>query len=83
MSGYIYREIYIMGAIGALLGVALGYFFMDFVFYLIDFGAVSDIKWWTYLVTPIVTLFFCFLATLLLRGKIVNTDMNASLKSIE
>ncbi|MBO5046553.1 MAG: ABC transporter permease [Clostridia bacterium] len=83
VSGYIYREIYIMGAIGALLGVALGYFFMDLVFYLIDFGAVSDIKWWTYLVTPIVTLFFCFLATLLLRGKIVNTDMNASLKSIE
>lgn len=83
VSGYIFREIYIMGAIGALLGIVGGYFFMDLVFALIDFGTLSDIAWWSYVSTPIITLVFCFLATLLLRKKIVKTDMNASLKSIE
>lgn len=83
VSGYIFREIYIMGAIGALLGIVGGYFFIDFVFSLIDFGTLADIEWWSYILTPIVTIGFCFLATLLLRKKITNTDMNASLKSIE
>ncbi|MBQ9118212.1 MAG: ABC transporter permease [Clostridia bacterium] len=83
VSGYIFREIYIMGVIGALFGLIFGYFFVDFVFNLIDFGSVADINWWSYVITPVITMFFCFLATLLLKKKIVKTDMNASLKSIE
>ncbi len=83
VSGYIFREIYIMGVIGALIGILFGHFFMELVFNLIDFGSVSDINWWSYLITPIITLFFCFISTLLLKKKILKTDMNASLKSIE
>lgn len=83
VSGYIFREIYIMGVIGALIGILFGHFFMKFVFNLIDFGSVSDISWWSYVITPIITLFFCFISTLLLKKKIIKTDMNASLKSIE
>lgn len=83
VSGYIYREIYIMSLVGALIGLPVGILFMDFVFAAINFGQLSEVKWWTYLLTPLLTMFFSFLATKLLRKKIVSTDMNASLKSLE
>ncbi len=83
VSGYMFREIYIMAIFGALLGVPLGVLFINFVFGLISFGTLSDIAWWTYLITPCITVLFSFLSTLLLRKKINNTDMNASLKSVE
>ena len=83
VCGYIFREIYIMGFIGALLGLPLGLGFIQFVFGLIDFGAITDINWWTYVLTPIVVMMFCFLSTLFLKKKITKTDMQSSLKSIE
>ena len=83
VTGSVYREIYIMGLIGAILGVPLGVAFIDFVFGMIDFGKLSDINWWTYLITPVLTMVFAFLSTRLLRKKIVTTDMNASLKTLE
>lgn len=83
VTTYIYREIYIMSAIGALLGVPLGAGFIVFVFGYIDFGTIADVNWWSWIVAPVVTMLFTFLSTLLLRHKIVKTDMNASLKSIE
>lgn len=83
VCGYIFREIYIMGFIGALLGLPLGLGFIQFVFGLIDFGAITDINWWTYVLTPIVVMIFCFLSTLFLKKKITKTDMQSSLKSIE
>ena len=83
VTGYIYREIYIMSLIGALLGVPLGVAFLDIVLGLIDFGTLSDINWWTYVLTPLLTMSFSFISTRLLRKKIVKTDMNASLKSLE
>lgn len=83
VTGYIFREIYIMSFIGAILGLPLGLGFVEFVFGLIDFGAISDINWWTYVATPIVVMMFSFLSTLLLKKKITKTDMNASLKTVE
>ncbi len=83
VTGYIFREVYIMSLIGALLGLPLGYLFLDFAFELINFGSISQMNWWTWCLAPLVTMFFSFLATLLLRKKIVKIDMNESLKSIE
>lgn len=83
VSSYIYREIYIMSCIGAILGIPFGYLFIDFVFYLIDFGSISDINWWTWILAPLITIIFSVLATMLLYKKIVKTDMNASLKILE
>lgn len=82
VTGYIFREIYIMSIIGALLGIPFGYLFIEFVFGLINFGSVSEINWWTWLLTPIITVLFSVFASLLLRRKILKTDMNASLKSL-
>ena len=83
VSGYIYREIYIMSAIGAILGIPFGYLFIDFVFSLIDFGKVEDINWWTWILAPIITMIFSVISTFLLYRKITKTDMNASLKTLE
>lgn len=83
VTGYIFREVYIMSFIGAILGIPIGYVFLDFVFGLINFGTIAEINWWTWCLAPLVTMFFSFLATLLLRKKIVKINMNESLKSIE
>ncbi len=83
VTGYIFREIYIMCLIGALLGVPLGLGFLSFVFDLVSFGAIADINWWTWILAPAITMLFGFLSTMLLRRKILKTDMNASLKTLE
>ncbi|MBE5744963.1 MAG: ABC transporter permease [Clostridiales bacterium] len=83
VTGYIYREVYIMCAIGAVLGVPLGMAFVNFVFDFISFGSLAEVEWWSYVLTPVMTMLFGFISTLLLRKKIVKTDMNASLKTIE
>lgn len=83
VCGYIFREIYIMSFIASLLGLPLGFVFIDFVFDLINFGNVADINWYTWVLAPIITMLFSGVATLLLRKKITKTDMNASLKTLE
>lgn len=83
VTGYVFREIYIMCLIGAISGVPLGIGFLQFVFDLIDFGALADINWWTWIFAPALTMLFAFLSTLLLRRRITKTDMNASLKILE
>ena len=82
VCGYIFREIYIMSFVGALLGLPVGLGFVEFVFGLIDFGTVSQIKWTTYVFTPLIAMAFSFLSTLLLYKKITKIDMNASLKTV-
>jgi len=83
VTGYIFREIYIMCAVGAVLGVPFGAAFMRFVFGLIDFGTMGEINWWSWLLAPAATMLFSFLSTILLRKKITRTDMNASLKTLD
>lgn len=83
VTGYIFREIYIMSIIGALLGLPFGAVFLKFVFDFLEFGGIHLVDWYVWIISPVVTLFFTALSTLLLRRKIIKTDMNASLKSIE
>lgn len=83
ITGYIYREIYIMSFIGAILGLPFGTLFLDFVFNFIDYGQIAGINWWTWILTPLLTIFFAFLSTLLLKKKILKTNMNDSLKTLE
>lgn len=83
MTGYIFREIYVMSAIGAVLGMPIGVGFIHFVFNLVDFGSLAEVNWWTWIVAPVVTMLFSFLSTRLLQRKITKTDINASLKTLE
>ena len=83
VSEYVYREVYVLSFIGAVLGLPFGFLFLDFVFKFINFGAVADMNWWTWLLSPLITMLFCFISTRLLYKKIVKTDMNSSLKILE
>lgn len=83
VTGYVYREIYILTAIGAILGLPAGVGFIVFVFKYIGVFELSNVAWWSYLVSPIITFTFAFLATRLLHYKIIKTDMNESLKVLE
>lgn len=83
VTSYIFREIYIMSFIGAVLGIPLGALFLDFVFNFISFGAVSVVNWWSWLLAPVLTMLFTVLSTLLLYKKIVKTDISVSLKTLD
>ncbi len=86
LTGYIFREIYILVIIGAILGIPAGYGFMYFVFNFINAKAILSyefVHFYPYLLAPIATILFAFIATLLLRKKILKTDMNESLKVLE
>ncbi len=83
VTGYIFREVYIMSIIGAIVGLPLGVAFISFVFKLIEFGTLDKITWLTYVLSPCLVMAFSFLSTLLLRKKITKTDMNVSLKTLD
>ena len=83
VAGYVYREIYITGAIGIVLGVPLGALLCSFVFGLMVLGALSKVNLYVWFAAPLLSLLFTFLVTLMLRGKIVKINMNDSLKAIE
>ena len=80
---YIYREIYIMAVIGAIFGIPLGVYLMHLIFSFLDFGKVSLIRFYVYLLTPIIIGIFTMMISLLLRRKILKIDMNESLKAKE
>lgn len=47
------------------------------------FGEIKDVNWFMWLVVPLIVFGFTLLVTLMLRPKIVKTNMNESLKAIE
>jgi len=83
VNGYIFREVVIMSLMGIVFGVPLGLGLMAFLLNYLDFGSVSDIKWYSYLLTIGSVLLFVFIVDFFLKPKIKGVDMNASLKSVE
>ncbi len=81
--GYIFREIFVMSFIGAIIGLPLGYFVLKFLFNFISFGSISDVNWWTWILGPVITIVFTVISCFLLCGKITKTDMNESLKTLD
>lgn len=83
VAGYIYREVAIMALFGVILGLPLGFGLCWFVFAYLDFGSVTMIKWYSYLITAGVTFLFVAFVFLLLFPKIKKVNMNDSLKTLE
>lgn len=83
VAGYIYREIYIDAAIGLIFGYGAGAILMSVIFSVMGFGSLWGVSWYVWLLSPALVLLFTFLVTLMLRKRIVSTDMNASLKTVE
>ena len=80
---YIYREIYITGAVGIAAGLPFGCLLCLFIFDLLDFGSVAGISWFVWIIAAVLSLLFTFIVTLMLKPKINKIDMNESLKAIE
>lgn len=83
ICGYIYREIYISTFLGIIFGYPVGVGFATLIFKTIGFGSVADVKWFMWLLIPIIIYGFTLLVTLILKPKIVKTKMNESLKAVE
>ncbi len=83
VTGYIFREVFIMSLIGTLLGLPTGCLLVYFIFKYIEFGAIANIQWYSWILAVALSVVFTLLVDLFLRRKIVRTDMNTSLKTIE
>lgn len=83
VSQYIYREINITTIISIMLGMPLGYVFLNFLFKFLEFGSIKNVNWYYYLITIVMVMIFVLLAEALLNSKIKKVDMNGSLKSNE
>lgn len=81
--GYMYREILIMAIIGIVIGLLLGCGLMYFVLTYLEFGVLSDVKWYTYFATAGIITLFIGIVDVMLIPKILKIDMTTSLKSIE
>lgn len=83
VTGYIYREIYIMCLIGIIIGMPLGYVCLDGLFKLLDFGSMKEVDMYVYFITPIMIIIFTIIITLALRRNITNIRLNQALKEVE
>lgn len=83
VRSYIFREMFIVSLIGILLGLPLGYFTVDIVFELIDFGSADQINWYSWPLVVAIAIVFIGISNLLLIRKIDNIDMNDSLKTLD
>ena len=83
VTGYIYREIYLMCLIGIIVGLPLGHICLNGVFELLEFGNMSDVGLYVYFITPLAVIIFTILITLILRKKITNINIHESLKANE
>ncbi len=80
---YLYREIAVMTVIGLIIGVPLGMAIMQVVIIYLNFGAITDIRWYTYIVPVLIVGGFSVGVDFLLLPKIKHIDMISSLKSVD
>ena len=83
VSSYIFREIFILTVIGVIIGLPVGYYFMDYIFSYLGFGNIEFVGWFVWFIVAILSFSSLAIANLLLFRKIHDTDMNASLKTVE
>ncbi|MBQ9715173.1 MAG: FtsX-like permease family protein [Clostridia bacterium] len=83
VSGYIFREIFIMAVLGIIVGLPLGYGLVAFVFEYLEFGSINDVKWLSYLYTIILVVVVIGIVDILLHFQNKKIDMTTSLKTVE
>jgi len=83
VCGYVFREIFLITLVGVAIGLPAGFWAMDFIFGYLEFGSVSYLNWYVWIITFALALTSLALADFLLFRKINKIDMNASLKVVE
>ena len=80
---YTSRELLLITVFAAMLGVPLAALAVYLIFKAINFASITDVNWYSYLATSLITVSTSLISCLLLFPKIKKIDFNLSLKSIE
>lgn len=83
VAGFIYREVIILSVVGILLGLPSGYYFCGFIFNYLDFGSLSHILWYHWIMVVAIAFTSVIIANFLLYRKIKKIEMVSSLKTVE
>lgn len=82
-SLYTFREVLMVSIFALILSVPSGYIVGLYVFSYLNFGSISDVNWYMYLLSISLIFFLTLGVNLLLYPKIKKVDMNDSLKTLE
>lgn len=85
-SDYIFREMFVLTGIGAVLGLGLGVLLHSFVMSQIDMDIVSfnvRISFWSFVASLVLTFLFACIVNIAMYFKLEKINMAESLKSIE
>ncbi len=80
---YTSRELLLITVFAAMLGIPIGALVVYLVFKAVKFASISDVNWYSYVLTYAITVLSSLISCLLLFPKIKKIDFNISLKSIE
>jgi putative ABC transport system permease protein len=83
---YIFRENFVMGAVGIVLGGVIGYFLAQFMLRTVEVDMVKfvkDIEATSYLYAVLLTAFYIVMVNLMMTKRMKNISMVESLKAIE
>ena len=80
---YASRELVFITLVAGLIGIPVGTLVVYVVFTTIDFAKLSDVQWYSYLATYLITSLSSLISSFLLYPKIKKIDFNISLKSVE
>ncbi len=83
VTAYIYREIFIKAIIGTSIGIPVGGFLIWLVMHMLEFGALSDIFWYTYFIAIAVVAAFVIVIAAAMIARINKINMTDSLKSVD
>lgn len=86
VSSYIYRENVVLTVMGIILGLLLGIFVHKLLIVFCSVDAVmfvQTLKWYSYLISALLTVFFALIVNAIMHKKMRKIDMVTSLKAIE
>jgi len=81
--GYILRELFIVCVIAIIFGMGMGILILWAVVQFLGFGSLSACHWYIYIASIGLAFLIIGICDTLLMRKIINTDMNSSLKARE
>lgn len=82
-SLYTFREIAIISILSSLIGLPISALIVYFVFSYLEFGSLSDVRWYSYIFTFLIIVAMTFIINILLFPKVKKINMNDSLKVLE
>ncbi len=80
---YCFREIGLVAALASLISLPIDAYITSWVFTFLGFGSLSDVKWWSYVLSFVVILLATAIVNLLLIHRISKIDTTTSLQTTE